>query len=250
LVGLTLPGIQKVREAAARMECQNNLKQLGLAIHNYQDSVGHFPAGTIPNPELNPDQRLSFHVTVVPYVECDDLYRLFEQNQPWDSERHMGVLAHRSYKRYQCAAWVQSQGYDANLVASGHLAFTNYVGVAGVGADAATRPAEASGIGIFGYDRTVKLKDVKDGLDNTALLIETAHELGPWIRGGPGTVRAVNSDETPLAGPHRPFGGTHRSGFSVLLADGSVRSTYRTVDDAVLAALATIAGGEELPANW
>ena len=259
LAGLLLPAVQKVREAAARMRCQNNLKQHGIAAHNYHDSTGTFPPGTLPNAALPPEQRLSFHAALVPYVECDNLYKRFALGEPWDSPKNVDAVTNFPGKRYQCPSWIRGPK-DSPLPLTGHLAFTNYVGVAGVGADAATRPAGAPGIGIFGHDRTITTKDVKDGTSNTALLIETGHDLGPWIRGGPGTVRALDPNDAPLTGIERPFGGTHfrrawtyqnrADGFNVLLADGAVRFTKPGIAPEVLAALATVAGGEEMPADW
>jgi hypothetical protein len=92
------------------------------------------------------------------------------------------------------------------------------------------------------------------------MMLETSRDVGPWIRGGPSTLRPIDPEEAPLAGVGRPFGGTHfqtswsftrrADSFNVLLADGSVRFTTRNADVAVLRALATIAGGEPLPAEW
>ena len=250
LIALLAPAVMRVRAAATRMGCANNLKQLGLACHNSHDVSNHFPPGTMPNPALPPEQRLSFQIVIVPYVESDNLYSSLALKEAWDSERNISVMAQRTYKRYQCPSWLGPKGPDASFAATGHLAITNYIGVAGVGADAAARPADAPGNGIFGYDRTVKKEDVKDGLENTLLLIETGREVGPWIRGGPSTVRGVDVDDAPLAGTDRPFGGTHPKGFNVLLADASVRFTSNDISPAILAALATIAGGEDIPANW
>jgi prepilin-type processing-associated H-X9-DG protein len=250
---LLLPAVSKVRIASLRVNCQNNLKQLGIACHNYASANNdHFPPGTLPNPVLAPEERLSFHVPLLPYVENEKLYALLAKTETWDSDRNVGLVAHRAFKLYQCPYWLAINDYDANLVGSGHLAFTHYVGVAGTGADAVARPGDAPGVGIFGYDRTVKIKDVKDGTENTALMLETVHEVGPWMRGGPSTVRAVDAG-AQFGGTHprtSMWGKKHDNGFNLLLADGSVRHTKPDIDPAVLAALATVAGGEEISANW
>jgi prepilin-type N-terminal cleavage/methylation domain-containing protein len=71
LIGLLLPAVQKVREAAARMQCSNNIKQLALALHNYHDAMGAFPPG-------RDGRSISTHAYLLPYIEQDNVYRLVD----------------------------------------------------------------------------------------------------------------------------------------------------------------------------
>src|SRR5215203_4382440 len=80
LIGLLLPAVQKVRAAAARMSCSNNLKQLGLGMHNYHDTNNKFPRNYL-KVGGNAWEATSAHVQILPYIEQDNLFKQFEANK-------------------------------------------------------------------------------------------------------------------------------------------------------------------------
>ena len=75
LIALLLPAVQKVRDAANRMSCSNNLKQIALALHNYHETAGSFPPGAVPN-------FAPWTVYILPYIEQDNLFRQYDFTQP------------------------------------------------------------------------------------------------------------------------------------------------------------------------
>ncbi len=91
LIGLLVPAVQKVREAAARIKCANNLKQIGLALHSYHDTNGTFPSGQV---ELEPRPKVfeyyaNWAITLLPYLEQDDLYRTYNNTIPNQDRRNL-----------------------------------------------------------------------------------------------------------------------------------------------------------------
>jgi prepilin-type N-terminal cleavage/methylation domain-containing protein len=265
LIALVLPATGNIRRAAYRAQCANQLKIIGESAHLYRDTHGHFPPGTVPGTQLPPDQRLSFYTLLLPKMDgMKPAADKFIPTEPWDSRPNRAAVGQFGERLFMCAEWYDGLSHEGRTSMPGWPnelpRLANYVGIAGVGSDAAGRAADAPGIGMFGFDRVLKTEQVKDGLANTLLLIETGHEVGPWARGGPTTVRAIDPTLEHLVGGGLPFGGTHyrerafrpnvADGFVALLADGSTRFTQREVSPTVLIALSTVADGDSVPAEW
>jgi prepilin-type processing-associated H-X9-DG protein len=109
LIGLLLPAIQKVREAANRMGCANNLKQLALAVHNHHSAIGTFPQGSyfrVGPPKGLYDLYESWAISLLPYIEQDNVYKLWDPNAPNPvpaaTNPNMGALRTTLIKTYNC----------------------------------------------------------------------------------------------------------------------------------------------------
>jgi prepilin-type N-terminal cleavage/methylation domain-containing protein/prepilin-type processing-associated H-X9-DG protein len=234
LVSLLLPAVRRVREPANRTQCANNLKQLALAIHNYQSTYSSAkyagPTGCIGY-GTTPEERLSWMVALLPYLEQDSLYQRIDLQNGYGGNF---PAVQTRIKILECPSGNVETLQDA---------VTHYVAMSGIGLDAATRPAGAPGNGFMGYDRLTSLSMIKDGTSNTVALMETRSDLGPWARGGPSTLRGFDPADVPIFGEQQQFGG-HVTGSNAAMADGSVRFINAFIDPAKLAGAITIDGGE------
>jgi prepilin-type N-terminal cleavage/methylation domain-containing protein len=246
LAGLFLPATRRVRGASERAQCQNNLKQLMLALHTYEStgrpgpypSTGQpdapagqlFPPGCL-GPGRTPEERLSWMVALLPFLEQDPLSRRFNVETGYRANL---LAAQTRIKTFVCPAGQEAATGDA---------VTHYVAMAGLGRDAAGQPAGAAGNGFMGYDRPTSLARITDGISSTIALMETRLGVGPWARGGASNLRGFDPADVPLHGDGRPFGG-HPGGMQAAVADGSVRFVRASIDPKKLAAAITIAGAE------
>ncbi len=215
---------------------------------NYHTTNGAFPPGTLPNAGLPPDKRLSWLSALPPFLEqktrdaerMQSLYGKLDPSLAWDAGPNAAV-AHSVAPVCVCPAHAAA---DPNLT-PGH---TDYVGLAGVGPDAATLPLSDPNAGMFGYDRTVKRDDVTAGTSETLMATETGRANGPWTAGGPPTVRGVDPADAPYIGPGRAFGGLHPGGLNVLFADGSAEFMQDNVSPQFFETLTRLHRGAAAPA--
>jgi prepilin-type N-terminal cleavage/methylation domain-containing protein len=183
LIGLLLPAVQKVREAAARMSCTNNLKQVGLALHNYESSHGTFPTSTRP-PGVTPLPRISWTISALPYIEQDNLVRNYNLNQTWDSVTNQPITA-QPIKILLCPSSPNPSRLDGDPQTGvwNIVAVTDYAAVTMV---AAYANAPGAGLpGILQKNVPVRIANVTDGLSNTLLVVESAGRPQIYRNGRP-----------------------------------------------------------------
>jgi prepilin-type processing-associated H-X9-DG protein len=210
--------------------CTNNLRLLGQAVNRYGDHHnGQLPPATVSNASLAPERRLSWEAAIVLYLsegtpagkKWEELAREIAFKEAWDASAN-DAPRQKNVPPFLCPTF--ARGF-----AEGRKGLTAYVGVAGVGDDAAALPLTDPRAGFFGYDRTLTRDDIAAGGSTTMMVVETAHDNGPWLAGGPPTVRGLDPDCERYIGQGRPFGGLHREGCNVLWADGSVRRVHDDV---------------------
>jgi prepilin-type processing-associated H-X9-DG protein len=222
--------------------CSNNLRQVGQAVNRYYDGHdGHFPSGNVPNSTLSPEQRLSWQAAMVSLLsegmpagkKWEKLAGEIAFNDAWEAPAN-AVPRQTNVSAFLCPSFLHA----FSTVEPGR---TTYVGVAGVGTDAAMLPRKDPRAGFFGYDRVISRSDISAGISSTMMVLETSRDNGSWLAGGPATVRGLDPHCDHYIGLRQPFGGLHPHGLNVLWADGSVRFRTDKISPADFRALARIA---------
>ena len=274
LLGLLLPAVQKVREAASRISCADNLKQFGLAVHNY-----HGTYETLPPASVGGDGEVSWAVLLLPFIEQNNLFQQWDLSLRYTYYRTPASVVGAQVKIYYCPSrrappQVSVSGDTLAPWGGSPGALGDYVGNGGDSTLAWDDPRFADGVMLyadttFGPNNTVAswrslaaFKDITDGLSNT-LLIGEKHvlitEFGQDVAGDNSiyngddihTIVRVAGRQTPgpidrpLASspldsyrPDERFGSYHPGGCQFVLCDGSVRMIPITVDIDTLTRLA------------
>ncbi len=263
IAGLILPLIIRSRVNADRVRCQMHLRDLGLIGVRHASAPGQpMPSG--PRDELPPGtfQTLSLPPTERPSWLAYTLNVLNEgppNPTPESKPRKTGGLSGVIAKFDPAVGWNAPGNIElANFrlttalcpgVAAeptpGRPSPTNYIALGGIGLDTPTKTVDDAGpaAGAYRYNGPTPDRRITDGLRQTAQFFETSRDLGPWLQGGPSTLRGLDVSDEPYFGPGRPFGGCHPGGAYASMADGSVQFLKDTIDPAIVRSLLTIAGG-------
>src|SRR5262249_51487456 len=200
LIGLLLPAVQKVREAAARAKCSNNLKQLGLAAHNYESTFGTLPPGAGPTPKNNPgaNSRASVQAVILGYVEQANVYNLFDFTQDVNAHANNANARVQQVPFYLCPS-------DPSGADQGGAGKSNYFG--NIGAQAYVAGSQTSPLGgLFYYipkigaqfdPKGFKITEVTDGTSNTAMFSEIRRGRNTSGSSDPQDVRFVAFSNLP-----------------------------------------------------
>jgi prepilin-type N-terminal cleavage/methylation domain-containing protein len=191
LIGLLLPAVQKVREAANRMSCQNNLKQLGLALHNYESGLGRFPPAFMRNsnptkfpPPIYVDYFFSWSALAQlnPYLEQTNIYNVMDLTQPiYDPLNNFNITAANQFavqqvvKLFLCPSDVGQPVANPGDYGVPTMGPTNYAVCVGTGTTNGGPPfgSPLGTDGMFQGLKFFKVADVTDGLSNTACMSES-----------------------------------------------------------------------------
>ncbi|MEW4452441.1 DUF1559 domain-containing protein [Bremerella sp. JC817] len=281
LIALLLPAVQQAREAARRMQCSNNLKQMGLACHNYMDThQGYLPPGSMYVLQSGQWDSHGWAVAILPYIEQNALY------DGYDFSQGPQATVHQNIRRTVVSGYICPSFPGASKNSSGSAfsdgALLTYQGVAGVYYNNSTLDRNLPGNaghgmitsnGVFRLNGPRRAAELTDGMSNTVMIGDYNHADRTGVNSGyPGNVRVwimgttdvakgalynmkiiyedtINSRRDRndgVAFNHLPFGSQHPGGANFVAADGSAHFIPETINFDVYRAIGTINGSEAL----
>jgi hypothetical protein len=221
---LLVPAMKALRSAAMRSECSHGLRMIGLAMCKYHDKYGCFPPAFIADKNGKPVH--SWRVLILPFMECDYLYKQYHFDEPWDSPHNKSLAQHMP-------AWYRC------IVHGATGSETSYAMVVGPHA-------------ISDGPTSHKKSDIKDGLSNTIMVVEAVGAHINWMEPRDLNTAKMTFRVNPLDNGSTLSTSDISSDHAVptvLFCDGSVRDLSEKSDPDVLRAMTTIDGREKIPSD-
>ncbi|MGN6543600.1 MAG: DUF1559 family PulG-like putative transporter [Aureliella sp.] len=241
LTGLLLPAVQMAREAARRTQCSNNLRQIGIALHNYHGVRRTLPPGCLEwRPPKGPNTRKQFawSAMILPYLEQTELYESIDFRVPYDAPTNFKAGS-VSLSVYRCPSAVAPP--------PGGFGKTDYAGIYGQRITTFTNTNN----GVFIYERAYRFEDIRDGLSQTICVAEDTR--GPdceWINGRNTFEQSGGINDPKAASFDNEIRSDHSGGAMVLFTDGHVSLLENGLDKTILAALITRYNRDRIPTTY
>jgi prepilin-type processing-associated H-X9-DG protein len=230
LIALLVPAVQAAREAARQVQCRNNLKQIALAVLNYEQVNGCFPPAYIADKSGKPMH--SWRVLILPYLEENGLYQQYRFDEPWDGP-HNKMLAPLMPSVYRCPSEPQQGG-----------SLTSYLMLVGPHA-------------ISDGPKPRRLQDITDGTSNTILVAECATEEINWMEPRDlnaekmvFTISGSERERSQHGHKSRGITSNHPGTACVAFCDGSVSALSSSTPPETVKAMTTIDGGEVISPEY
>jgi prepilin-type processing-associated H-X9-DG protein/prepilin-type N-terminal cleavage/methylation domain-containing protein len=280
LIALLLPAAQAAREAARRTQCVNNLKQLGVALHNYESTYRTFPPGYVSNFDVNGNDTgpgWGWSALLLPQMEQKPLFDAVNFNLPIEDSsngttRLTRIAAYLCPSDGQAPSWLamkrDASGMPIQIICQ--VASANYVGMYG------TSDPGIDGDGMFFRDSSIGVSGIADGTAQTIAAGERGHSLGeatwvgsvtgaalfpvdndgvgyPRVESGPGMILGHAGGNLGPGDPNaevNQFYSRHPGGVNFLFADGHVSFLKTTLNAKTFRAMATRAGVEVISGDY
>ncbi|MGD0653921.1 MAG: DUF1559 domain-containing protein [Thermoguttaceae bacterium] len=244
LAGLLLPAIQSSRETARRLSCSNNLRQIGMGLQYYHNAHACFPPGCLDK-HSRQNKQIAWSVFLLPYIEQDNVHQLFNYNARYDAASNQAATS-CIISAYLCPSTKRREPGRVGDRTADHTAngrnpsgiprgCTDYGGVCGY-----KNPYN----GVLMWDSSISITQITDGTSKTMIVAEDTGRGwtmdGEWANG-----ENIFMVERPInVEQNNEIWSDHPGGAQCLFCDGSVHFLSETLDEAMLTAICTRAGGE------
>lgn len=252
LVALLLPAVQSAREAARRTSCMNNLRGIGCAIYGYESARRAFPVGCLECTTKAPRKQIAWNAFILPFAEEPGAAAAFDFTFSYRSSQNRIAAGHvvplflcpSTSRTNRTGPTTGDRNRNGRWDAGDDLAYTDYGGMYGVGYSVPQPLAEHAGV--MQYERPTTAKQVTDGLSHTALIAECtgrdASFQSEWANGQNifdqwHTMGINQSQNNEMWSDHIGMAG-------MVFCDGHVDFVHESVEQAVLLAMLTRAGGD------
>ena len=234
LIGMLLPAVQAVREAARRTQCANHLKQIGLALHSHHAAKQEFPIGTVEwRSGTDTSQRqLAWSAYLLPFLEQENVFEQLDLQQAFDAADNQAGAA-TVLTVYLCPSTAREEDQPDGRGAC------DYGGIFGERIVSPNNPPK----GVMLIDQAISIRDVTDGTSHTLIVAEDSKSPdAQWINGRNIFDQAFSINQAPAF--ENDIRSEHPGGANGVFCDGSVRFLSDSMDDQPLAAICTRGLGE------